>query len=45
MREGKKLKMKGYGEMWLQFHLESFATIQRQQQQAAMGGRRRVARK
>ena len=38
-REGKKLKMKGYGEMWLQFHLESLATIQKQQM-AAMGGRR-----
>jgi tetratricopeptide (TPR) repeat protein len=44
LREGKKMKMKGYGEMWLQFHLESLATIQKQQM-AAMGGRRRVIRK
>ena len=44
LREGKKMKMKGYGEMWLQFHLESLATIQKQQM-AAMGGRRRVVRK
>ena len=44
LREGKKMKMKGYGEMWLQFHLESMATIQKQQM-AAMGGRRRVVRK
>ena len=44
LREGKKLKMKGYGEMWLQFHLESLGTIQKQQM-AAMGGRRRVVRK
>ena len=44
LREGKKMKMKGYGEMWLQFHLESLGTIQKQQL-AAMGGRRRVVRK
>jgi tetratricopeptide (TPR) repeat protein len=44
LREGKKLKMKGYGEMWLQFHLESLAAIQKQQM-AAMGGRRRIIRK
>ena len=44
LREGKKMKMKGYGEMWLQFHLESLATIQKQQM-AAMGGRRRIIRK
>jgi len=40
LREGKKMKMKGYGEMWLQFHLESLATMQKQQM-AAMGGGRR----
>ncbi|MBU5637411.1 hypothetical protein KOM00_11790 [Geomonas sp. Red69] len=44
LREGKKMKMKGYGEMWLQFHLESLATIQKQQM-AAMGGKRRIIRK
>jgi tetratricopeptide (TPR) repeat protein len=44
LREGKKMKMKGYGEMWLQFHLESLAAIQRQQM-AAMGGKRRIIRK
>lgn len=44
LREGKKMNMKGYGEMWLQFHLESLATIQKQQM-AAMGVRRRVIRK
>jgi predicted Zn-dependent protease len=44
LREGKKLKMKGYGEAWLQFHLESLGTIQKQQM-AAMGGRRRTVRK
>lgn len=44
LREGKKMKMKGYGEMWLQFHLESLGTIQKQQM-AAMGGKRRIIRK
>jgi len=44
LREGKKMKMKGYGEMWLQFHLESLGTIQKQQM-AQMGGRRRFLRK
>ena len=44
LREGKKMKMRGYGEMWLQFHLESLAAIQKQQM-AAMGGRRRAVRK
>lgn len=44
LREGKKMKMKAYGEMWLQFHLESLGTIQKQQM-AAMGGRRRIIRK
>jgi len=48
LREGKKMKMKGYGEMWLQFHLESLATLQKQQmkqQMAAMGRRPRFLRK
>ncbi|GFO59726.1 hypothetical protein GMST_20510 [Geomonas silvestris] len=45
LREGKKMKMKGYGEMWLQFHLESLATIQKQQMAAMGGGRRRFVRK
>lgn len=45
VREGKKMKMKNYGEMWLQFHLERPGAIMKQQA-AAMGGmRRRVIRK
>ena len=45
LKEGKRMKMTGYGEMWYQFHLENPATIQKQQM-AAMGGmRRRVIRK
>ncbi len=45
LREGKRMKMKGFGEMWLQFHLESIGTIQKQQM-AAMGGmKRRIVRR
>ncbi|MBJ6726647.1 tetratricopeptide repeat protein [Geomesophilobacter sediminis] len=45
LREGKKMKMKPYGEMWLQFHLESLGTIQKQAM-AQMGGKRpRIIRK
>ncbi|HEY5973275.1 MAG TPA: hypothetical protein VIU41_00900 [Geobacteraceae bacterium] len=45
LKDGKKMKMTGYGEMWYQFHLENPATIQKQQL-AAMGGvKRRVIRK
>ena len=45
LSEGKKMKMKNFGEMWLQFHLERPSAIMKQQQ-AAMGGmRRRIIRK
>jgi tetratricopeptide (TPR) repeat protein len=44
LREGKKMKMKNFGESWLQFHLERPSVIMKQQA-AAMGGRRRVIRK
>ena len=42
--DGKKMKMKEYGDLWLQFHLESVGTIQKQQM-AALGVRRRVIRR
>ena len=47
LKEGKKMKMTGYGEMWYQFHLESAASLQKQQQMAAMTGgmRRKVVRR
>jgi tetratricopeptide (TPR) repeat protein len=48
LRAGKRLKMKGYGDNWLQFHLEPLATLQKQQQKqqmAAMGRRPRFVRK
>jgi predicted Zn-dependent protease len=46
LREGKKMKMKSYGDMWLQFHLERQSVIMKQQA-AAMGGmaRRKIIRK
>ncbi len=45
LREGKKMKMKNFGEMWLQFHLERPSAIMKQQA-AAMGGmKRRIIRK
>jgi len=45
LREGKRMKMKNFGEMWLQFHLERPSAIMKQQA-AAMGGmRRRIIRK
>ncbi len=44
LRDGKKMKMKNFGDMWLQFHLERPSVIMKQQA-AAMGGKRRVIRK
>jgi tetratricopeptide (TPR) repeat protein len=46
LQEGKKMKMKSFGDMWLQFHLEKQSVIMKQQA-AAMGGmgRRKIIRK
>ncbi len=46
LNEGKKLKMRSYGDMWLQFHLEKQSVIMKQQA-AAFGGaaKRRIIRK
>jgi tetratricopeptide (TPR) repeat protein len=46
LQEGKKMKMKGFGDMWLQFHMEKQSVIMKQQA-AAMGamGRRKIIRK
>lgn len=38
LTEGKKMKMRSYGDMWFQFHMESVAAVQKHQM-AAMGGR------
>jgi tetratricopeptide (TPR) repeat protein len=45
--QGKKMKMRAYGDLWFQFHLESMAALQKHQM-ASMGGRmqrRKVVRK
>jgi tetratricopeptide (TPR) repeat protein len=46
LQEGKKMKMKNYGDMWLQFHLEKQSVLMKQQA-AAIGGssKRRIIRK
>lgn len=47
LKQGKKMKMRSFGDMWFQFHLESIAAIQKHQM-ASMGGRmqhRRTVRK
>lgn len=47
LQQGKKMKMRNFGDMWFQFHLESVAAIQKHQM-ASMGGRmqrRTVVRK
>jgi tetratricopeptide (TPR) repeat protein len=38
LQQGRKMKMRHYGDMWYQFHLENTAAIQKHQM-AAMGGR------
>jgi predicted Zn-dependent protease len=38
LNQGKKMKMRDYGDMWFQFHLESVAALQKHQM-AAMGGK------
>ncbi len=38
LQQGKKMKMRNYGDTWYQFHLESVAALQKHQM-AAMGGR------
>lgn len=47
LKDGKKMKMTGYGEMWYQFHLESTAALQKQQQMSSMTGgmKRRVVKR
>jgi tetratricopeptide (TPR) repeat protein len=44
LENGKKMKMRSYGDLWFQFHLESLGALQKHQM-ASMGGRmqRRVA--
>jgi len=47
LKQGKKMKMRGYGDLWYQFHLENMAALQKHQL-ASMGGkmqRRMTARR
>jgi predicted Zn-dependent protease len=45
LAEGKKMKMKNFGEMWLQFHLERPSVMMKQQAAAIGGMKRRIIRK
>jgi len=45
LREGKKMKMRQFGDMWFQFHLESVGAIQKHHASAMGAPRRRVIRK
>ena len=42
---GKKMKMRAYGDHWFQFHLESVGAIQKHQMESMGGMRRRVVRR
>jgi hypothetical protein len=44
LKTGKKMKMKGYGDLWLQFHLEKPGTLIKQQTKAVQGRRKIVRR-
>ena len=44
LQEGKKMKMKGYGDLWYQFHLEKPGAMMKQQTRAVQGRRKIVRR-
>ena len=44
LKDGKKMKMKGYGDMWLQFHLEKPGAMIKHQTKAIQGRRKIVRR-
>jgi tetratricopeptide (TPR) repeat protein len=44
LEAGKRMKMKGFGEMWYQFHLEKQGKIIKQQTKAMTGRRKQVIR-
>lgn len=44
LKAGKKMNMKGFGDMWYQFHLESTGTLIKQQTKL-MQGRRKIVRR
>lgn len=45
LEEGKKMKMRQFGDLWFQFHLESIGALQKHQIAAMGGQKRRVIRK
>lgn len=45
LREGKRMKMKGYGDLWYQFHLEKPGAIIKQQTRAVAGRRKTIIRR
>ncbi len=44
LEAGKRMKMKGFGDMWFQFHLEKQGAIIKQQTKAMTGRRKQVLR-
>lgn len=44
LKEGKKMKMQGYGDLWFQFHLEKTGTLMRLHTKAVQGRRKIVRR-
>lgn len=44
LKSGKKMKMKAYGDLWYQFHLEKPGSLIKQQTKAAQGRRKIVRR-
>lgn len=44
LKEGRKMKMLGWGDLWYQFHLEKQGTLLRQQTKAIQGRRKIVRR-
>ncbi|MDX2480235.1 MAG: hypothetical protein QNK24_07850 [Desulfuromusa sp.] len=44
LESGKKMKMKGFGDMWYQFHLEKQGAIIKKQTKAMTGRRKQVLR-
>ncbi len=44
LREGKKMRMQPYGDLWFQFHLEKTGTLLRMQTKAIQGRRKIVRR-
>jgi len=45
LQEGKKMKMRQFGDMWFQFHLESVGAIQKHHAASMGGQKRRVIRR